>query len=278
MITFDNIGEYGRLGNQLFQYAILKSVSLKTGYDIVLNKNFTNRVWHNQKCLLNNFKIPSCQFSNNINYKNVYEEKITRSYDEKIYNVDDNTNFFGFFQHPSYYNDIREHLINEFELNDDVMEKVLDYLHKFNNTIVSLHVRRGDVSDGTNPIDTNWSNDFSEGSILNQYYTNALKLIPNNSTILLFTGGSRKNELNQDLEWCKNNFKDERIIFVDGFTDIETFGIMKSCDINITSFASTYSWWASFLNKNNNVIAPMNFYPSSVINPLDVYPKNWNLI
>jgi hypothetical protein len=97
-------------------------------------------------------------------------------------------------------------------------------------------------------------------------------------TILLFTGGSRKNVLESDIDWCKRHFKDERIVFVEGFNDIETFSLMKSCDYNITSFASTFSWWASFLNKKNNVIAPKNFYPSMVLDTSNVYPENWKLL
>lgn len=278
MITFDKIGEYGRLGNQLFQYALLKAVSLKTGYDIVLKNDLSSKVWHNQNCQLSKFKLPSCNFSENVFYTKIYEENNIRGYDEKIYNIDDNTNFFGFFQNPKYYENIRNHLISEFELQDEIMEKVNNYIGKFNNNVVSLHVRRGDVSDGTNPIDTDWSNDYRPGSILNDYYEQSLKIIPEDSTILLFTGGSRENETNSDVDWCKRAFKDERIIFVDGFDDIETFALIKSCDISITSFASTYSWWASFLNKNNNVIAPKMYYPSEFINPDNVYPKNWNLI
>ena len=34
MITFSNLGKYGRLGNQLFQYAALKGLSIKKGYEI----------------------------------------------------------------------------------------------------------------------------------------------------------------------------------------------------------------------------------------------------
>ena len=34
MITFSQLGKHGRLGNQLFQYAALKGLSVKNGYDI----------------------------------------------------------------------------------------------------------------------------------------------------------------------------------------------------------------------------------------------------
>ena len=56
MITFLELGRYGRLGNQLFQYAMLKSVSLARGYEIKV-PNLDEQEWHGQKCLLNMFNI-----------------------------------------------------------------------------------------------------------------------------------------------------------------------------------------------------------------------------
>ena len=276
MITFSKLGEYGRLGNQLFQLALLKSVQMKTGYDIFLREDSLYKNWHGQQSLIKNFKLPSIEYKN-IRINQTFHEKELRTYDKDVYKVQSNTDFIGFFQHPQYYTQIREELIQEFEIIDSIQDKVNEYLHNLGTT-VSLHVRRGDVSDGTNPTDTQWSNDFSYGSILNDYYTKALKEIPSDSTILLFTGGSRKNITENDIDWCKKHFNDKRIIFVEGFNDIETFSLIKSCDYNITSFASTFSWWASFLNKNNNIIAPKTFYPSMNINKINVYPQNWKLL
>ena len=57
MITFLELGRWGRLGNQLFQYAALKSLSIDKGYKIKLPKNLYNHSWHGQKCLLDNFNL-----------------------------------------------------------------------------------------------------------------------------------------------------------------------------------------------------------------------------
>ena len=46
MITFSQLGKYGRLGNQFFQYAALKGLSVKKGYDIALMSDLKNTVWH----------------------------------------------------------------------------------------------------------------------------------------------------------------------------------------------------------------------------------------
>jgi len=49
MITFHELGRAGRLGNQLYQYALLKGVSVKTGHPIHL-PDLSKRVWHGQQC------------------------------------------------------------------------------------------------------------------------------------------------------------------------------------------------------------------------------------
>lgn len=279
MITYTEIGRNGRLGNQLFQYAILKAVSLKKGYEIVLPKNVLDNEWHGQKCLLGNFKLKSCNFRE-VSYNNVYSETLGHHYDDSLFNVPDNTNFSGFFQHHKYYSGIISELRNEFKLNDKVQDKALNYISKFKKPVVSLHIRRGDLSNGVSEEDRVWTNDISEDSIFYKYYSQSLKSIPSDSIILLFTGGSRDQNGNlSDLEWCKNTFKDERIIFIENMTDIDSFALMKNCHYNITSFASTFSWWASFLNENNNIIAPKIYYPSYPELTFDkVYPEYWNLL
>lgn len=277
MITFQEIGKYGRLGNQLFQLALLKVISYTTGHEIFLPCDIYNRHHHGQTCLLNFFKLKNIHFSDyTINH--TYYEKSDWYYDEDVFNIKDNTNFFGFFQNAQYYNNFREKLIEEFQLTDNIQDNINDILRRYNNKKVSLHVRRGDMSDGTNINMSVWSNDTSKNSYITNYYKKAISMIPRDSTIFLFTGGSRYGDNKSDYEWCKNYFNDERIIFMDKLNAIETFCLIKNCDINITSFISSFSWWASFLNKNNNIIAPLNYFPLSPIKLHNLCPPYWNFI
>lgn len=278
MITFSQIGYLGRLGNQLFQCAILKVVSLQKKYEIVLPKNSFNRDWHGQKCLLGNFKFPSFSLGD-ISVDKIYKEIIHGSYDKSVLELSDNTDLYGFFQNSLYYSRFVNELREEFLLKDDLEDRSLNYISKFNSPVVSLHIRRGDLSNGDYEKDRIWANDLSPDSVLNRYYSNALNYIPCNSTVLLFTGGARDNNIDDDLNWCKKNFKDNRIVFVDETDVIKCFSIMKNCHYNITSFASSFSWWASFLNKNNNIIAPKIYYPSCEnLDSSQVFPSNWNFL
>ena len=90
MITFHKLGQMGRLGNQLFQYAALKSLALKNNYDIKIpNPNHVS--WHGQQCLLNEFNI-ECGYlydSDLSKIKYLYKEIDWKSYD---------TNFFSCFR------------------------------------------------------------------------------------------------------------------------------------------------------------------------------------
>ena len=69
MITFTQLGRYGRLGNQLFQYAAIKSVSLETGHSLKI-PNPDNMVWQNQKCYLSDFKL-DCEFLSEQDYSRI---------------------------------------------------------------------------------------------------------------------------------------------------------------------------------------------------------------
>ena len=62
MITFKNLGGYGRLGNQLFQYAALKALALKNGYDFKI-PNQSNMNWHGQKSLMYEFNITAEEYT-----------------------------------------------------------------------------------------------------------------------------------------------------------------------------------------------------------------------
>ena len=64
MITFSELGNYGRLGNQLFQYAALKASALRNGYTCKV-PDFNTKQWHGQKCLLTYFNIKSDTLTKN---------------------------------------------------------------------------------------------------------------------------------------------------------------------------------------------------------------------
>jgi len=152
MITFNEMGHKGRLGNQLFQYAILLAVGAKNNYEVRIPK-IQGRVWHGQQCLLNNFNITAKEF--NGKSANMYSEKEADwfKYNPDVFNIPDNTNISGFFQNYQYYKDYRDLIKKELTLKKNVIDRNKKIFSEIKSkhsgyTIVSLHLRRGDTDLG----------------------------------------------------------------------------------------------------------------------------------
>ena len=66
-VTNSKIGSKGRLGNQLFQYSMLKSISINTGKKLYLC-DIENNQTNGQLCLIPNFKFYNKQERESINF------------------------------------------------------------------------------------------------------------------------------------------------------------------------------------------------------------------
>ena len=291
MITFLELGKYGRLGNQLFQYAMLKSVSLETGYKIKI-PNPENIEFDSQKCLLNMFNI-TCDFLDESDYTNLnatFLEKDHTVFYPQVFEIPDNINFHGFFQSYQYFKKYEKEIREQFKLKGDLENFGKDYVNSLktnNEKIVSVHIRRGDMVDGTNPEYLNYygeSDILTPDSSFGKYFYPALNMFKDDSVkFLVFSGGSRKGmgHNKTDIEWCKSNLKGDKFIFCEGNTDIQDFAIMKNCDHHITSHMTSFGYWAAFLNNNGNkiVVAPKNYtIPDDGRVKNGFYPYKWRLI
>jgi hypothetical protein len=112
---------------------------------------------------------------------------------------------------------------------------------------VSFHVRRGDYLKNPSVIPIAPKN----------YYIRALTLLENNvkvDNILVFS---------DDMPWCKRNFSDKRITFIEGQKDYEDLYLMSLCTNNIIC-RSGFSWWGSYMNQNPSKIiyAPFPWFGS----------------
>jgi len=85
-----------------------------------------------------------------------------------------------------------------------------------------------------------------------------------------------------DIPWCKQAFgSDSKFIYVEGQTNVQDMCLMSKCRANIIA-NSSFSWWAAYLNKNQDahVIAPMIWFgPGNAhASTKDLYCKNWELL
>jgi hypothetical protein len=288
-----SLGEYGRLGNQLFQYSMIRSVSYKLGYELKIPEP-KNKFFQGQNCLLENFNIP-CSFLNESDLgriKNNYTEKNVLEFDPGVFLTEDNTNFFGIFLNKNYFIDFSEIIRKDL----DFIPSIFDYANEYilnlkkiigkNKEIVSIHMRRGDNTDGTNPSLINYygiNNSLSEESIFGNYFRKAKEIFRDKNVVyLIFTGGSRISDSNSDdMNWCRNNLKGDLYFYSENNSSIQDFAIMSMCDHNIIGHETTFSWWAAFLNKNKNkiVVAPKKwFFSQEDRDSIDFYPDCFKVI
>ena len=151
----------------------------------------------------------------------------------------------GFFQSEKYFKNSRQEMLSLFKKN-----KTIDK--------VSVHVRRGDYLEKQR----------HHNILSKEYYLKAFKVFPNQK-ILMFS---------DDIEWCKKTFIGQEIEFFKGKTDIEDLKMMSSCHSNIIA-NSSFSWWAAWLNTNQNkkVVCPSQWVGESLshLNTSDIHCADW---
>lgn len=261
MITFSLLGNHGRLGNQMFQYSLLKSVSKKNNFVFAIPKQ--------NHQLFECFEIKSKVYDlekniDLIQRMNVYKESGFH-YDENVFNIGDNINYVGNFQSEKYFSSIRDELLRDFTFKNNILKEADSLLNSFkkNQPLASLHVRRGDY--------VNLQNFHPLCEI--SYYENSIKELPS-CDIVCFS---------DDIEWCEKNLShiSKNIYFSKNKDPYVDLCLMSMCDHNIIA-NSSYSWWAAWLNKNNEkiVISPKKWFgPNySYHNIKDLIPENWRKI
>ena len=211
MVTFHKLGENGRLGNQLFQYAALKGLAIKNGYDVKI-PNPQTMSWHGQVCLLDKFNI-QCDYltQENVNtLQYLYGEPSWKTYDENFFNTPDNTTIDGYYQSLFYFEHISEQIKKELTPNKEYIDTAITEINFLKEhlqcEIVSVHVRRGDnMTNGQ----TGLIQAFEPGGVYETYFNEAKKVFEGkNVKFLVFTGGQRFNEDNKvDVDWCRSFFK-----------------------------------------------------------------------
>jgi len=262
MITHKSIGYSGRLGNQMFQYAALKALSLQNGLKCVLPNHlsikkdgcydFTYNKWIEYKLdLFDCFEItaPIIDFQ----FEHVYQE-LGFSYDSNILNVMDNMAIEGWFQSYKYFDTYKDIIVKEFTFKENILSKCKSFISQYKNP-VAIHIRRGDQVG----LPTIWN-------VTPEYIAEAWQNFTDDEyTFLIFS---------DDIEWCKQIFP-EGVVFVEGNNQFEDMCLMSLCKHNVIT-NSSFSWWAAYLNKNENkrVITPSNwFIPAKPLD--DLFPKNW---
>lgn len=276
MITVKLIGG---LGNQMFQYALGRHLSIKNNCDLYMDINeFETYKLH--KYSLQHFQIkenflkledvPKKSFFDRFKFLNTgvtQERKF--NFSKNILDTKAPNYLEGYWQSELYFNEIRETLLKDFEVEKPLTGKNLEVFEEIKDVeSISLHIRRGDY------VSNQQTNSFHGTCSLN-YYKRALDYIsdkkPDNLNIFAFS---------DDPQWVKENLKTEiPIRFVDhndADTNFEDLRLMSLCKNNIIA-NSSFSWWGAWLNQNSEkiVIAPQRWFNNDKVDTSDVVPNSW---
>ena len=277
VISMKDFGIWARLGNQMFQYAYLRTLSIEKGFKIKLPINRSGHGYKNPH-FFDAFDLPFLDISNTPfnNFHTIYEscllfdEKLTSEYISEKENI----LFDGYFQCEKYFKKYEDIIRSDFTFKENIRINGNIFMENIKKTVgsvklVALHVRRGDITDST----------AHTILITDTFRNNAINFLSEkigSYHILIFS---------DDKKWCSEhlNYKGITQTIVDGLSDIEEMYVMSLCDHFIVG-SSTYSWWSAWLscNKDKIIIAPDKLFKNTIIRgkPLceqekDLIPSEW---
>ncbi|MBC8109463.1 MAG: alpha-1,2-fucosyltransferase [Verrucomicrobia bacterium] len=272
------------LGNQLFQYALGRTLSLQ--HQTPLKLDLTNfNLYKNRKFSLNHFKLDYKEATaeeiafftkENHIFKQVFKPFYKRKYlkermfafDKQISRSGDNVYLQGYWQSENYFKSTEATLRQDFKFRNPPSANASKVAEKMNvSTAVSLHIRRGDYV--SNPAIAR-----THGVLPIGYYQNAIKIMASqveNQHLFIFS---------DDLVWTKTNLNTSfPITYVENNTDVDDLWLMSQCKHHIVA-NSSFSWWGAWLNPNTDklVLTPKRWFLSEKYNPKDIIPESWQKI
>ena len=154
----------GGLGNQLFQYAIAKNISLKNNLPVYLDVSwFKSQVLRAFNLIDFNTSLPIFEdeintsdsyfrlnilnrFPGHSKYFNVIREENMLLFNKNYLYPDNWSLMSGYYANTSYFSDIRSLLIDELRLKK-IREQVRHVISGFGKNTVGVHLRKGDYLD-----------------------------------------------------------------------------------------------------------------------------------
>jgi hypothetical protein len=279
----------GGLGNQMFQYALGRRLSIDHHTPLILETSSFNED-HLRDYRLNTFQIdasasdkllffPTTGPKRHINTVlqffrsllsgpfNIFKEQYF-GFDPRVLQCSANAFFDGFWQSEQYFLPIRKTLLADFLPVQVLSGQLAQTVQQIDGSpAVSIHVRRSDYV--SNPTTMAF-----HGVCSKEWYEEAahyMKAHVPNVHFFVFS---------DDYEWAKNNLAfDAPTTFVkpspDGLECHDLYA-MSLCQHNVIA-NSSFSWWGAWLNQNPNkiVIAPKQWFVAGPQATNDLIPSSW---
>lgn len=261
-ISFNHLGNYGHIGNQMFQYAMIKGLSIKYNRSFVIPHKEVFGNFYYTKLRSNIDQCFNIDCERGITDFPTLEEK-QFSFDEELFNnfPSHNVNLLGFFQTEKYFKHIESQIKNDFKFIPKYFDECSKARENLSKEVLSIHIRRTDYLDNT----SHFCPDLS-------YYEKGIKSIPEDCEVLIFS---------DDPEWCKSQelFSSDRFLISETDDPYIDMCLMTMCQYHIIA-PSTFSWWGAYLSDSKKVFAPKKWFgPSNAhLETKHIYCGNWEII
>jgi len=282
-LAFNNIGSLGRLGNQMFEYAALRGIAARHGYEWCIpppeRKGIENYSLHECFKLSPNRRegiMEPCQYA---------QEPYFHFCQELFDTCPDNVSLHGFFQSWRYFDNVKDEIRKDYTFHEGILEPCKEMMEELEGQEpIMLHVRRGDPN-LTDPRGFKWS--YTQCGSMHpvqpiEYYEKALRAFPQDQPVIVFSDSP---------EWVKEQefFKPNRFMisepedkYADGsYTPYADLCLMSLCSHAIIA-NSSMSWWGAWLQTNPDkmVFAPKMWFGSDYKDKdtKDLYCPKWILL
>lgn len=282
-VSFKGLGNEGRLGNQMFQYAFIRGLAANREFDWVVPPPDADRL--DNYGLFDAFELTHCDLKKNTGepfYKTV--EYRDMHFNEDIFNkCNDNTNFSGNFQTERYFEKIVDEIREDFTFKSYYLEPCQEYIDSLGgrDNCIFLHVRRGSPNI-TGRRGEKWSYQMVQDYhplCKKEYYIEALNQFPEDKTVIV---------VSDLIDWCKKQewLQGSRFQFSDSsYETFEDGAAMPYIDLCLMSLCggaiianSSLSWWGAWLqNDIGKVIVPDPWFGPAYAhyNMKDMIPERW---
>lgn len=272
------------LGNQLFQYALYRSLQLKgkkvylddyTYYklsgvpeDCTYQLDMWNLKYNSvSKNLILKIKFLIEKYLNKFGLKYTafpkFKEKAVHTFDSTVFEID-NHYCEGWWQSEKYFKDIKNELKRDFEYKGKWSDKNREFRDLMRHTnSVCIHVRRGDYLKASDIYGNICTEDYYKKSIA------YIKEKISNPHFFIFSN---------DIDWCKDFFKNEaNATFVEGNEDYAVsymdLVLMTYCKHHIIA-NSSFSWWGAWLSIEEGITISPKKWLNTKDTP-DVWCDGW---
>lgn len=248
------------LGNRMFQLASVYSICKQHNYRLNVISTMNTHTNNNYEFILMKFNIMS---------KIDYSKVLIKECKDFVFDIDntmiksilnnETCNLLGYFQCSKYFNNNRLDILDMFEIPSNI-DMIIKKKYKNLEGKWFIHVRLGDYLSKGESRDVHYID-------LSEYYITSMKHIPSDDEVYMFSDDTLKNI--RKYYPCLSNYTN--IKYINEPDELISLYVMSKCAKGGICANSTFSWWAGYLNTNEN---KKIFVPPKFING---YEGNFNL-